>query len=91
MRLSGRCCKCGSDCTPRWHKATDRMRYICMCGYEWSSAPLDASPPDLSMIPAEIRRRIHDAQRSMGGAIKDEQPLKVMLTNGTGRGEINFQ
>ena len=90
MRLSGRCCKCGSECAPRWQKLTDRMRYSCVCGYEWSSAPLDGGS-DRDSALAEFQRRMAEQKYTFGKVKDDQQPLKVMLTNGTGRGEINFQ
>lgn len=91
MRLSGRCCKCGSYCTPRWQKATDRMRYSCVCGYEWSSVPLDSAGDGLDRLKEFQRmyKRIEDEMTKFEPESK--RPLKVMLTNGTGRGEINFQ
>ncbi len=89
MRLSSRCKKCGSDCTPRWQRASDTMRYDCVCGYGWNSQPLDARP-DRSGDFLEFAKRMRDAQRKCDMELYKDPPLKVWLTNGTGRGEINL-
>ena len=90
MRLTGKCKKCGSDCSPKWQRATDQMRYECACGYGWSSAPLD-SPVGAEYRIKEFKRAFEEARDRFDVERERDPPLKVYLSNGTGRGEINLR